>query len=192
MRLILGSSSKWRQQVLREMGLTFESLSPDIDEKAIRDDDPKTLTLALARAKAAALRPRVTGDAIILTSDQVVVQGGEILEKPLDEVEARLRLTAAASAPIETVCAIVATDAVTGREVCGHDCVRVVMRPLPPSVIDALIKEGRVYESAGGYQIEHPLVSPHVASIEGELESVMGLSPKLTRRLLSDLGFPGI
>jgi septum formation protein len=140
MRLILGSGSKWRQQVLRSLGLDFEILAPGIDEKAIRNDDPEALTLALARAKAAALKPLVTGDAIILTSDQVVVQSGEILEKPLNEVEARLRLETAASAPIETVSAIIATDAATGREAWGIDRVGVVMRPLPPEVIDALIK----------------------------------------------------
>jgi predicted house-cleaning NTP pyrophosphatase (Maf/HAM1 superfamily) len=33
---------------------------------------------------------------------------------------------------------------------------------------------------------------PYVASIDGEIESVMGLSPRLTRRLLRELGFPGI
>jgi septum formation protein len=192
MRLILGSGSKWRQQVLRSMGLDFEVLAPDIDEKAVRHDDPEALTLALARAKAAALRSLVTGDAILLTSDQVVVQSGEILEKPLDEAEARLRLEMAASAPIETVCAIVATDLTTGREAWGIDRVRVLMRPLPPEVIETLIKEGRVYDTAGGFQIEHPLVAPHVASLKGELESVMGLSPNLTRRLLRELGFPGV
>ncbi len=55
MEIVLGSSSKWRKEVLRSMGYTFTTMSPDIDEKAIRDADPHILTLKIARAKAEAL-----------------------------------------------------------------------------------------------------------------------------------------
>jgi septum formation protein len=44
-RIILGSSSKWRKEILTEMGFDFLSVFPDIDEKAIRDKDPKVLTM---------------------------------------------------------------------------------------------------------------------------------------------------
>jgi septum formation protein len=55
MKIILGSSSPWRKEVLKSMGFDFKVLSPDIDEKAIRDVDPTQLTLQIARAKTEAL-----------------------------------------------------------------------------------------------------------------------------------------
>lgn len=74
-KVILGSSSKWRKEMLSKMGYTFDTMSPDIDEKgnwyytgqtllrlrclAIRDPNPHVLTLKIARAKAEALLPKV-------------------------------------------------------------------------------------------------------------------------------------
>ena len=55
MKIILGSASPRRAQILKEMGYEFEVVKPDIDEKAVRDDDPQRLVLALANAKADAV-----------------------------------------------------------------------------------------------------------------------------------------
>lgn len=49
--LILGSQSKYRKGVLEELGYKFDTLSADIDEKAIRDSDPSELVLKIGRAK---------------------------------------------------------------------------------------------------------------------------------------------
>lgn len=59
MRVILGSSSPWRKEVLKILGYEFDCMSPDIDEKSIRDSDPHKLTLKIAHAKADALLPQV-------------------------------------------------------------------------------------------------------------------------------------
>ena len=94
--IILGSSSIWRKQVLTNLGYKFTTMSPDIDEKAIRynwryyftvltlfrDPDPTKLTLMIANAKADALLSKVTEPSILITSDQVIVCNGVIREKP--------------------------------------------------------------------------------------------------------------
>jgi septum formation protein len=91
MRLILGSSSKFRQRLLRELGyLDFEIMVPDIDEKAVTvavmrsHSPPDQLVLAIARAKAEKLKSILgkEADAILITCDQVVVYQGQIREKP--------------------------------------------------------------------------------------------------------------
>jgi septum formation protein len=192
MHLILGSGSRYRQQILRDMGFEFEVRSPDLDEKAIRRDNPEDLTLAIAQAKAAALLPGARPGDILLTVDEVVIQAGRIMEKPRNEAEARHFLETAADAPIETVLSVVATDVSSGRRVEGHDRVRIVLRPLPPETINQLLAEPDTYICAGGFRFEHPLIGPLVVSMDGEIESVMGLSPKLVRRLLGELGYPGI
>jgi septum formation protein len=115
-RVILGSQSSTRRSILSEMKIMFECISPNIDEKAIRFDDPKDLVLALARAKAVALmtNPRVVGSStdssasttLLLTCDQVrgrakfqfgaplhflcqvVVHNNKILEKPESKAQA--------------------------------------------------------------------------------------------------------
>ena len=79
--IILGSSSASRTQVLVEYGWQFTTMSPDIDEKAIRSEDPMTLPLLIAQAKATALVNRLiitdeTTEQILITSDQIVLYKG--------------------------------------------------------------------------------------------------------------------
>jgi septum formation protein len=61
--VVLGSSSKWRRAVVEEgLGLAIaRTVSPDIDEKAIRHPDPSELVRLLAHAKADAVLPQVPG-----------------------------------------------------------------------------------------------------------------------------------
>ena len=73
MKIILGSQSKGRRHVLESMGYEFGVMSSNIDEKAIRFNDPQKLTIALAHAKADALLPRIQEPALLITSDQVVL-----------------------------------------------------------------------------------------------------------------------
>jgi len=84
-KIILGSSSKWRKEVLTKMGYQFTTMSPDIDEKSIRHSDPKPMTLMISRAKADALFSKVTEPSILITSDQVIVWNGQVREKPANE-----------------------------------------------------------------------------------------------------------
>ena len=51
MNIILGSSSPSRKIVLEAMGFAFTTISPDIDERVIRRDDPRELVTAIAQAK---------------------------------------------------------------------------------------------------------------------------------------------
>ena len=51
-KIILGSASRWRQQILREAGFEFEIMAANIDERKIRFSDPEKLTVEIAKAKA--------------------------------------------------------------------------------------------------------------------------------------------
>nr|DAD21644.1 TPA_asm: hypothetical protein HUJ06_023107 [Nelumbo nucifera] len=54
-KIILGSKSMTRQNILTEMGYKFTIMTADIDEKAIRKEHPEDLVMALAEAKADAI-----------------------------------------------------------------------------------------------------------------------------------------
>jgi len=182
MKIILGSQSKSRQNLLKRMGYEFEVMNPDIDEKAIRFDDPKKLTLALAHAKADALLPKIHEPAILITADQVVFCGGKIREKPASEKEAREALRGYKTHPLETVTAVVVTNTSTSERNDGVDVAKVWLRPIPASIIEALIKEGDVFSRAGGFSIENPLLKNYVEKTEGELESILGLPKEFAWR----------
>jgi septum formation protein len=186
MRIILGSRSKGRMEVLKGMGCRFETMAADIDEKAIRHDDPRTITLLLARAKAKALLPRLRSG-LLITSDQVVVCNGRVLEKPANSGEAREHLEGYAEFPAETITAVVVTDAATLSRSEGVDVAKVIFRRIPPDVVEGLIRSGEILDHAGAFSIEDPLLQDYIVRIEGEPESVMGLPKEMTKRLIEEI-----
>ena len=184
MRLILGSSSRYRQQLLRELGYEFEVVSPDLDERSIRAADPHALVLALAEAKAAAVAAQVEGPALVIGADQVVAHGGEIREKPTSVEEARHFLRTAGETPSETISAVTVINTADGRQASGIDVVRIHLRPLPDEVIEERIADGEIFYCAGALRIEDPVLAPYLERIEGTLDSVMGLPKALTAGLI--------
>lgn len=188
MKIILGSSSKYRKAVLEKNGYVFEVMSPDIDEKAIRTEDLYRLPLLLARAKAEALLARVRGDALVITSDQVVVCGGALHEKPSDEKEAVLFLKRYGEGhPAETVSAVAVTNTKNGKQAEGTDIAKVHYDPIPDDVIANFIKNGDPYSKAGGFSIQSPILQPYMSRIEGTEDSIQGMPLALLERLFREV-----
>jgi septum formation protein len=184
MRLVLGSSSSYRKQILRDMGYDFEVVSPEVDESRIRAHDPQDLALLLARTKAAAVAAKLSEPALVIAADQVVAQGDEIRGKPGSEAEARRFLRSAAEAPSRTVSAVVALNTLTGRQADGIDVVWIHLRSLPDELIEERIADGEIFYCAGALRLEDPVIAPYIERIDGALDSVMGLPRELTARLI--------
>lgn len=196
LHVVLGSKSSTRRAILTEMGVSHEIVTADIDEKAIRRDDPKELVLALADAKADAIVARLRtdsstikspiDDALLITADQVVVYDGVIREKPESEAEARAFIAGYGVAPAVTVGAIAVTDLRTGRRVVRADSSSIAFDPVPEEVIDFLVEEGECAFCAGGLMVEHPKMAPLTREIKGSMDSLMGLSKTVVGGLLMD------
>ena len=190
--VILGSGSATRRAILSSMGIEYSIAKPDIDEKAIRRDDPRELVEALARAKAAALLERLGEGAsdgprrLLITCDQVVVHRGCVREKPSDAEEAREFIRGYGIDPPSTVGSTMVTDVSTGRSALAVDVNTVVFKPIPEDVINAIVDEGECMYCAGGLMVEHPLVQPYLVRIDGTLDGVMGLDANTVDRLLSE------
>lgn len=187
MEIILGSKSPGRKKMLEEIGLSFKIEISDIDEKAIRMDDPKKLVLALARAKADAIRKRIKDDAILITSDQVVLWQGKIREKPENENEAREFLEGYNEFPAETITSVVATNIKTGKFAEAVDIAKVYLNPFSQDEINDLIKEGQVFHLAGGFTIDGEKWKKHIKKIDGTRDSVIGLPKDITKRLINEV-----
>lgn len=186
MKIILGSSSKARRQILEEHGFEFEIMVPNIDEKQIRTDDFYQLPLLLARAKAQALVPRMTEPAYIVAADQVVICDGELYEKPKSEEEARAYLKKYSDGhPAETVSAVVVINSKTGISAEGVDIAKTFYNQLPDFVVDEFIKHGDPYSKAGGYAIQSPILKPHLKKIVGTIDSIMAMPIDLLKDLLA-------
>eukprot|EP00242_Pyramimonas_sp_CCMP2087_P012104 CAMPEP_0198212190 /NCGR_PEP_ID=MMETSP1445-20131203/25574_1 /TAXON_ID=36898 /ORGANISM="Pyramimonas sp., Strain CCMP2087" /LENGTH=218 /DNA_ID=CAMNT_0043886585 /DNA_START=217 /DNA_END=873 /DNA_ORIENTATION=+ len=195
--IILGSKSSIRRELLGELGelhgFSYSVKTADIDEKAIRLEKSEDLVLALAHAKALAIRDKLRDDeplnsgaspTLLITCDQVVDHRGKILEKPETREEARENLLSYSTAPARTVASIVCTNLDTGYTCEGVDCSEVFFHQIPDAILEKLLEDEITYQVAGGLCIEHPLVAPLIKSLVGSMDSVQGFPKELVKRLL--------
>ncbi|XP_072990326.1 uncharacterized protein [Typha latifolia] len=198
-KIILGSASVARRNILTEMGYEFEIMTADIDEKGIRREKPEELVMVLAEAKADAIISRMkiadfrdegTEATLLITSDIVVVHEGIIREKPTTKEEARQFLKGYSGGHVSTVGSVVVTNLKTGRRCGGLDIAEVYFHDIPDEIIESLIDEGIVFNVAGGLLLEHPLTLPFVEQVVGATDSVMGLPKALTEKLIHEALLP--
>lgn len=187
MKIILGSKSFGRRQVLEKAGYTFSIMPANIDEKAIRSDNFEELPMLLARAKAEKLMSKINEPAILITSDQVVVHNGELREQPKSEQVARKYLASYGKHPAQTHTAVVVTNTATGKQAEGLNRAKLFFKKIPSEVIEQLIEEGKVLHTAGGFIAEHPLLAPYIDRIEGTVDSITGLPLQLTEKLMEEV-----
>ncbi|KAG2558142.1 hypothetical protein PVAP13_8NG139500 [Panicum virgatum] len=209
-KLILGSSSVARKHILEAMGLEFQVMTADIDEKSIRRENPDDLVMVLAEAKADAIISRLNiadyqkegnQPTLLITSDivclanlcsptlvdfEVVVHEGIIREKPTTKEEARQFLKGYSGGHVSTVGSVVVTNLTTGKRLGSLDKAEVYFHDIPDEVIENLIDEGVVFRVAGGLLLEHPLTLPFVEAVVGSSDSVMGLSKEIANKLFHD------
>eukprot|EP00271_Cylindrocystis_brebissonii_P015871 TRINITY_DN38922_c0_g1_i1.p1 TRINITY_DN38922_c0_g1~~TRINITY_DN38922_c0_g1_i1.p1 ORF type:complete len:285 (-),score=38.70 TRINITY_DN38922_c0_g1_i1:707-1507(-) len=195
-RIILGSSSRTRRDILTEMGIVFEVKVAGIDESAIRREKAEELVEALALAKAQAIQEKLTAEGekfgpedaqhtLLITADQVVTYKGSIREKPRDRQEAEEFIRSYSNSSGKTVGAVLVTNLSTGVREIGTDVTQIDFGEIPNEAVEKLLDERWTYESAGGMMVEHPLVAPYVLRfVDGTIDGVMGLPKALTRVLI--------
>ncbi|AXE63851.1 septum formation protein Maf [Hyphomonas sp. CACIAM 19H1] len=183
--LILASASPRRLELLAQIGIVPDRVSPtDIDETRRKDESPRELALRLAREKAAACPGE---GAYVLAADTVVALGQRNLEKAADEAEAAafLRLLSGRAHQCITGVAVRAPD---GRIASRAVLARVKMKRLAQAEIAAYVAGGDWKGKAGGYGIQGA-AGAFVTSINGSYTAIVGLPLYETKSLLEGLGY---
>jgi MAF protein len=152
-QLVLGSTSPFRRQLLEKLGLPFDTASPETDETPLDGETPEQLVARLAEAKARAVASQHPG-ALIIGSDQVAVNEGEILGKPHTHDKAMTQLRNASGKHIRFLTGLCLYNAATDHaqvEVVPFD---VVFRDLTDEMIDNYLKAEQPYNCAGSFKSE--------------------------------------
>lgn len=186
MKLILGSGSPRRKELLAQLGLTPDEIrSPDIDEDPHAGELPRPYCARMAREKAAAV-PR-SGDEVVLCADTTVAMGRRIMGKPADEKEAAEFLLAMAGRRHKVITAVAVSH---GDRIWEADVVTTVkMKRLSDDELNAYLASGDWKGKAGGYGIQGP-AGAFIPWIQGSYSAVMGLPVTETANLLLAAGFP--
>lgn len=186
MRLILGSASPRRRELLGQLGIVPDEIRPaDIDETPSKGELPRPYCARMSREKAKALS--VGPNELLLTSDTTVAVGRRILGKPENTAEAAafLRLLSGRRHRVITSVAVR-----TARQMWERDVVTVVkVKALSEPEIAAYLATGDWEGKAGGYAIQGP-AGAFIPWIQGSYSAVMGLPVYETSALLGAAGYP--
>ncbi len=151
--LVLGSTSKYRFELLQRLRLPFEVAAPLVDETALAGETPEALARRLALAKARAVAKRFPS-AVVIGSDQVADLDGEPLGKPGSHEGAvhQLRRMRGRSVVFQTALAMVCEE--SGFAQVDLAAVRVRFRNLLDSEIDSYLRAEQPYDCAGSAKSE--------------------------------------
>ena len=152
-QLILGSTSRYRRELLERLHIPFQVAAPDVDETPLPGEAPRTLAERLAVAKAKAVASQYP-QAVVIGSDQVADLNGQSLGKPgtHEKATAQLRLMRGQTVIFQTAVAVLCLD--TGFEQCSLAAVRVKFRDLTDSEIENYLRIEMPYDCAGSAKSE--------------------------------------
>ena len=186
MKLILGSGSPRRKELLAQIGVVADAIRPpDIDETPQKAELPRPYCARMAREKAEAVV--AAPDEIVLCADTTVALGRRILGKPEDVAEAErfLRQLSGRRHRVITSVAVKKGETLWERDV----VTTVKMKRLSDSEIAGYLATNDWQGKAGGYAIQGP-AGALVPWIQGSFTGVVGLPLSETAALLQAAGYP--
>lgn len=186
MRLILGSASPRRRDLLAQIGVVPDAiLPPDIDEDPLKGELPRVYCARIASEKARAVA--AGAEDLVLCADTTVALGRRIMGKPRDVGEAAEFLLALGGRrhSVITALALRRGDRLWTREVVSA----VKMKRLSDAELNAYLASGDWQGKAGAYGIQG-LAGAFIPWISGSYTGIMGLPVAETAALLSAAGWP--
>ena len=185
--LILGSTSRYRQDLLKRLGLPFSVEAPGVDETPLPDEPPAALAQRLALAKARAVATRHP-EAVVIGSDQVADLHGLALGKPgsHERAVAQLRQMRGQTVQFQTALAVVCQA--TGMERGDLAVVNVVFRELSDAEIERYLRIEQPYDCAGSAKSEGLGIALLDRIDNDDPTALVGLPLIRTARLLREAG----
>ncbi|MAK34434.1 MAG: septum formation protein Maf [Acidiferrobacter sp.] len=152
-RLTLASTSPFRKELLKRLGIQFSVAAPGVDETAHPGEDGRALSLRLSVAKAKAIAA-TSQTGLVIGSDQVAVLGNEILGKPRDREDAIRQLTLSSGREMRLYTGLALANAATG--IVQQDVVsyRVLYRTLSLGQIEQYLDLDEPYGCCGSLRAE--------------------------------------
>jgi septum formation protein len=151
--VILGSTSRYRKELLSRLQIPFDTAAPDVDETPHPNESPQDLAmrLALAKARAVALK---NSEAVVIGSDQVADLEGVPLGKPGNHANATLQLQRMRGKTVIFQTALSVVCLATGFEKTDLAAVKVKFRYLSDSEIESYLRTEEPYDCAGSAKSE--------------------------------------
>lgn len=186
MNIVLASRSKFRRQALDLLNIDYDIIPSELDEKSIRDDNPRILARKLAEAKAEDVGERLTGDHLVVAGDLFVLFQNSIYEKPEDKEEAIEMLSAFSGNELEIISAVSVFKVETSDLESALGQAKIAFRDISQREIEKYVSNYPVLELAGAFEKEGVL--KFSSEVHGDLSFLTGMPLNQLIQLLREDG----
>jgi len=186
-KLILGSKSPRRQNLLLDAGYAFKVVAKEVEEIYPDDLEPEKVPEYLAKLKGEVFRDDLTEDQLVITADTIVILNDKIIGKPKSKQNAIETLTELS----ETEHKVVSGVSLLSNEVqkCFSELTMVKFSPLSEAMIHHYVEKYEPYDKAGSYAIQEWIGLVGIEYIKGNYYNVLGLP---MTRLIKELEIFGV
>ena len=184
-KIILGSASPRRQELLRSLGIDFEIRISNTDENYPLHLSPEKVTEFLVAVKSENLSATIKANEILITADTIVVKGDRVLNKPKDRLEAQEMLQFLSGDKHKVITSVCLAS--KNKQKVFTSETEVHFKVLSIEEIDYYIKEYQPFDKAGAYGIQEWMGYVGIRKMNGDFFNVMGLPLHLIYRELKKL-----
>lgn len=173
-KIILGSNSPRRKELLAGMDITFEVDTRNSFEEVYDPSTPiERIPEVLSEGKSYGFHRELSEDEILITSDTLVMCGERVMGKPRSREEATDMLRCLSGRSHKVITAIT----LRSRHCCrtSSDTAIVHFKKLSDNEIEYYVDTYKPYDKAGAYGIQEWIGYIGIGKIEGSYFTIMGL-----------------
>lgn len=187
MKLILASTSKQRQDILKMIGLKYEVVKSLVEEESL-ETDPEKYVKELSRNKARSVESQIKEKAIIVAADTVIYMDGKIYEKPKSKEEAFQNLKEMSGKITYSITGITIKDLYQNKEICFADRVEVHLKEISSEDIKWYVENDKDIFDRCGYSILGK-AAIFLDKVNGDYNTLFGISPSKLYEKFQELGY---
>ena len=182
-RIVLGSASPRRQDLLRAIINDFEIKVSDLNEEYPKGLKEKEICEFLAIQKSEVLSIKIKKNEILITADTIVIKGDQILNKPKNKIQAKEMLVSLSDSSHKVITSVCLRD--QQKKLVFSSITKVFFKSLSDAEINYYVEKYKPLDKAGSYGIQEWIGMIGITKIEGSYFNVVGLPiAKLYQKLI--------
>lgn len=187
MKLILASSSKPRQDILKNIGWKYEVVKSLVEEKSDASK-PDEYVKDLSRDKANSVASQINEKALIVAADSVIYMDGKIYEKPKNKEEAYQNMKEMSGKVTCAVTGVTIKDLYQDKEICFSDTVEVYIKEISDEEIKWYVEnEENILNRCGYAMLGKACI--FLDKVNGDYNTLFGISPSKLYEKFKELGY---
>ena len=187
MKLILASSSKPRQDILKNIGWKYEVIKSLVEEQS-DETNPSEYVKDLSRNKANSVASQINEKALIVAADSVIYMNGKIYEKPKNKEEAYQNMKEMSGKVTYAVTGVTIKDLYQDKEICFSDTAEVYIKEISNEDIMWYVENEENILKRCGYAMLGK-ASIFLDKVNGDYNTLFGISPSKLYEKFKELGY---